>query len=55
MECYKQKRRVPLRNYLVGQSIVSVDHQFDEEDDEILSSQPQHPIPVEPRAETSRG
>lgn len=55
MECYKQKRRVPLRNYLVGQSIVSVEHQFDDEDEEVLSSQPQCPTPAEPRAETPRG
>lgn len=51
MECYQQKRRVPLRNYLVGDSIVSVDHQFDDEDEEILCSQPQDHAP----AESSKG
>lgn len=55
MECYKQKRRVPLRNYLVGDSIVSIDHQFDDEDEEILCSQPQHPTPQDARAESSKG
>lgn len=47
LECYEKKRRVPLRNHLVGQSIVSVDHQFEDEDEEILCSQPHNPIPAE--------
>lgn len=51
MACYEQHRRVPLRNYLVGDSIVSIDHQFNEEDEEIFSSQPYHPAP----AESSKG
>lgn len=55
MECYKQQRRVPLRNHLVGQSIVSIDHQMDDEDEEILCSQPQYPTPAESRAESSKG
>lgn len=33
------KKRVSLGNYLVGESIVSVDHQMDSEDEEIVSSQ----------------
>lgn len=41
LECYRRQKRVSLRSYLVGDSILSVDHQIDEdEDDEILSSQP---------------
>lgn len=55
MECYKQKRRVPLRHYLVGDSIVSIDHQFDDEDEEILCSQPQNPTPADSRPESSKG
>lgn len=40
LDCHKAQRRIPLRNYLVGDSIVAVDHQMeDEEDDEVLSSQ----------------
>lgn len=37
LECYKLQRRIPLRNYLVGESIAPVE---EDEDDEILSSQP---------------
>lgn len=40
LDCHKFQKRMPLRHYLVGDSIVSVDHQVDDEDDEILSSQP---------------
>lgn len=36
--CHEQQKRIPLRNYLVGDAISPIDD-IDDEDEEILSSQ----------------
>lgn len=38
MECYKRKRRIQMKEFLVGDSIAPIDD-IDDEDEEVVSSQ----------------